>query len=96
MAALTGVGAVAEALAVVGHQVHGREVRFARDATRRELADDRVALEAAGQLHDEHEPAAAGAARVRARQPQALDRSQRLLVERGQARPFGQHPIEPL
>ena len=47
-------------------------------------------------LHDEHEPAAAVAAGVRARQLEPLDAGERLAVARGDPRAGGEHAVEAL
>src|SRR5436309_4279003 len=59
--------AVAEPLAVERHQVDCREVRLARYTSLAQRPHDLIALDAARQLDDEYEPAAAGAAGVGAR-----------------------------
>src|SRR5207248_444793 len=74
-------GAVAEALAVVAHQVDGGEVRPARDTSLSQGTCGGVSLDAARQLDDEHEPSSAIAAGIRAWQFQALDRSQRVPIQ---------------
>ncbi len=73
--------AMAEALAVEAHQVDRRQVGLALDAARRERAHGLVAIDAARELHDEHEPAAPRRRRVRrAGQLQTLDPGERLAV----------------
>src|SRR3954452_5859959 len=89
--------AVAERLAVVGHQVDRRQIRLARDAVLvAERAQDIVAILTVRDLHDVDEPAADVAARVRARQPEALDPGERLAVARGDPGAVGEHAVEAL
>src|SRR5215213_9591785 len=74
---------VAEALSVEAHQVDRRQVGLGLHTRRPQARHDVVARDAARQLDDEDEPAAHVAARVLARQLEALDPGQRGAVALG-------------
>src|SRR3954471_226399 len=85
---------VAEALAVEAHEVDGRQVGLALHAAQAQRVDGLVTVAPTRDLDDEHEPAAAVARRVLARQPQSLDAGQGLAVPAGHPRAIGQHAVQ--
>src|SRR3954451_9707407 len=87
--------AMPELLAVVGHQMDGRQVGLGLHAALAQRQDRRVAVAPARQLDDEDEPAALVAAGVLAGQLEALDVGQQLAIPARHARPRGKHVVEP-
>ena len=86
--------AMAEALAVEGHQVDRRQVRLGLHAARGQRPDRLVAIDAVRQLDDEDEPAADVAAGVLARQLQPLEAGQRRAVPVRRAGAGGEHVVQ--
>src|SRR4051812_1860207 len=87
--------AMPELLAVIRHQMDGRQVGLGLHAALAQRQDRRVAVAPARQLDDEDEPAALVAAGVLAGQLEALDVGQQLAIPARHARPRGEHVVEP-